>query len=406
MHYGLGCLSDGDYSDRYSVRKSHESTFSGIATRLGSRFNNITRWRSGKRPNLMSSPTCELSFENAYPISLAASSRSSSLSSPSYNIFDRSPDQAVTTSPELSFWESTESIGSPAIAMDMDKTNSVHVGIERDRALATTPLLPPLMRAPPQGDDETQSPLELPPVAPQSEIHSPALSTRPSISSLEHSPSLMLSPEMPASMHSMHSMLPECDGWSDRLGHANFTIFPEPYHPALVDRDTVRKFLEDWAAARTSYTQHLYRTGEHYGQTGKIYALTEAKWAEVEHEWKLNHDSLMEYARVSGGRHQGSPSISSSRSRSRGRSRSRAASGSRFTRKSCDDDLFAGMEWRRVEEDLPTTISKMLDAKIFPSLGDNGIVGPMERDEVMVRSNSEDRKRSRFWRSLVDKVRK
>jgi hypothetical protein len=408
--YDLGCLSDGDLNDRFSVRRrEQESAFTGIATRLGSRFSNFARWRPSKRTTLTASPTCELSFENAYPMSLTASSRSSSLSGPSYTtIFDR------TTDAQLASWQSIESINSPT-AIEIEEARSVRASIERDRALATTPLLPPLMTAPPPEDD-LASPLELPAVAPSSGVQSPALSTRPSNSSLQQqTPLAPMSPEMPSPMH---SMLPECDEWSDRLGHANFTIFPEPYQPSLVDLETLRKFLEDWDTARVSYTQHLLRTGEHYGTTGKIYLLTEAKWAETEHQWKSIHDILTGFIRAATAQqpqpqpqHQRTPSIITSRSDSRGRGRSRSRVTSKrlsFPRKvSCEDDFLAGIEWRRVEEDLPTAICKMLEeTDKFPGLSDNGIVGPMERDEVMVRTHSEERKRSRFWKSLVDKVRK
>lgn len=61
--------------------------------------------------------------------------------------------------------------------------------------------------------------------------------------------------------------------------------------------------------------------------------------------------------------------------------------------------------WPRLDAAAPSAITQMLDASDkFPDRGDEDIVGPMVRDEVMVRAHSEDRKGSRFWKNLVEKV--
>ena len=303
--------------------------------------------------------------------------------------------------------------------MDVDDAANLRASLERDRALATTPLLPPLVAAHPLEEEDTSSPLELPDVAPSPRSQSPAPGMRPCPISSPISPDI-LSP--------LHALFPECDEWSNFLGHANFTIFPEPYRPSVVELDTIRKFVEDWDKARVSYTQHLLRTGEHYGTTSKIYRLTEAKWAGIEDSWKDIHKSLLNEIRAvitqqpqepqhqqktkSKSKHQNAASINGApgnRNCDRDSSHDGATSKrvSFTSKKSCEDKILAGMEWRRVDEDLPTTICKMLEETgKFPGLSDNGIVGPMERDEVMVRTHSEERKRSRFWRSLIEKVRK
>jgi hypothetical protein len=202
-------------------------------------------------------------------------------------------------------------------------------------------------------------------------------------------------------------MLQEYDEWSDRLGHANFTITPLPYELDTINSETVTKFCQDWDAARVNYTKHLVRTGENYGQTSKIYALTEAKWAETERRWKTIYTGLARQT----GTMQGfaTPSMGASRSRSRGRGRGRSTSASAMVMgRPANDDIFANMEWRRLDDGTPSVVPRMLEALDaggkFPGLGDEDIVGPMHRDEVMVRAESEERKSSRFWRNLAGKV--
>lgn len=103
-------------------------------------------------------------------------------------------------------------------------------------------------------------------------------------------------------------MLGECDDdeWSVRLGHANFTIYPEPYVPDVFDMETFKQLRGNWDQARHSYAKHLARTGEHYGTTSKTYLLTEEKWASIDAEWKKNNAAMTEAlehiaARSSGG---------------------------------------------------------------------------------------------------------
>jgi hypothetical protein len=199
-------------------------------------------------------------------------------------------------------------------------------------------------------------------------------------------------------------MLQEHDEWSDRLGHANFTIFPQPYQPEAVNMDALQQLRNDWDAARCNYTKHLVRTGENYGETSKIYALTEAKWANIEKRWRATHDALM--AQIAEATSSAPGSTSTSRSRSRGRGRARANSGgSILGRPPPMDEVFAGMQWKRLEDGLPSAIPRLVDADgKFPARGDEDIVGPMQRDEVMLRTHSEERRGARFWKSLVGKV--
>ncbi|KAH6986321.1 hypothetical protein BKA56DRAFT_670493 [Ilyonectria sp. MPI-CAGE-AT-0026] len=418
LDYDMGFLSDGDVSvdANYSNRKKSgsESPFSGLTSRIGSRLPSMTRWKassrsSSRRGNPILSPGGELSLESVV-LSGAPSSRSSSMSAPSRPGPERANEPILPT-PALSFFESTESINLPSpIDIDQPMTYQERSSLERERGMATTPLLPPLMtsglsKPPPE------SPLQSPTVAPSpatTEIQSPpptltqfprpALSTKPSVSSFRHGPS---SPELPLPLP---AMLQEHDEWSDRLGHANFTITPLPYQPETINLEALRQLRNDWDMARCNYTKHLVRTGENYGETSKIYALTEAKWAETERRWRSTHDSLME--QIVAVTNSASPSMNASRSRSRGRGRARASSGgAALLGRPPVDDVFAGMQWRRLEDGLPSAVPRLLDAEgKFPARGDEDIVGPMQRDEVMLRTHSEERKGARFWRSLAGKV--
>ena len=86
------------------------------------------------------------------------------------------------------------------------------------------------------------------------------------------------------------------DTWALRLGHANFTILPEPYLPNVCTARTVRELMDDWTQARLNYAKHQVRTAEHYGVTSKHYILTEQKWAEIDASWKRNHDLAKSHA--------------------------------------------------------------------------------------------------------------
>ncbi|KAI8272789.1 hypothetical protein K4K56_002263 [Colletotrichum sp. SAR 10_98] len=402
IDYDLGFGSDTDYSSTLERKRTGtESPFSGLATRIGTRFPQLSRWKSTKRSQLTASPTTELTFETAHPVtSRAASSRSSSLSGPS-----RHMNEPSIPTPATSFWESSESVDGPA-PIDIEKANE-RESIERDRALASTPLLPPLLNTPPT-EVPQPSPLQSPTVAPtilsmdvpstQSLAHvvTPSLSTRPSVSSFRHAQS---SQELPIGFP---SILQDHDEWSDRLGHANFSIAPQPYEPVEANMESLRLLRADWEAARVNYTKHLVRTGENYGETSKIYALTEAKWSEIEKSWRAFHEQTME--RIVAGSKASTQRPEAPRSRSRGRGRA-GSGGSAILRRPTNDDVFASEQWRRLEDGLPTTMPRLVDAEgKFPERGDEDIVGPMERDTKMIRAGSEERKSSRFWRNLAGKV--
>ncbi|KAF5017555.1 hypothetical protein F66182_10502 [Fusarium sp. NRRL 66182] len=414
IDYDMGFLSDGDMPmDERSRKKrsGNESPFAGLTSRIGARFPSMTRWKaSGRRGNPMLSPSTELSLESVV-LSGGPSSRSSSMSAPSRPGQERMLENTGLPTPAVSYYGSTESINLP-VPIDIEKAQALveREDLERERGLATTPLLPPLMTSPLSGPPP-ESPLQSPTIAPPSsttEVPSPvpsatqfprpSLSTKPSMSSFRFGST---TPDVPLPLP---SILQEHDEWSDRLGHANFTITPQPYEPETANVDSLRQLRNDWDTARCNYTKHLVRTGENYGETSKIYALTEAKWTDIEKRWRTTHDALM--AQIAEATSSAPGSTSASRSRSRGRGRSRANSGgSILGRPPPMDEIFAGMQWKRLEDGLPSAIPRLVDADgKFPARGDEDIVGPMQRDEVMLRAHSEERKGARFWRNLAGKV--
>ncbi|KAJ4146193.1 hypothetical protein NW754_001657 [Fusarium falciforme] len=418
IDYDMGFLSDGDVPPEAPSRKRSgtDSPFAGLSSRIGSRLPSMSRWRSNSRArgNPMLSPSTELSLESVV-LSGGPSSRSSSMSAPSRPGQDRMPENIGLPTPAVSYYGSTESVNLPTtlpapIDIEKAQAHKERSSLERERGLATTPLLPPLMTSPLSGPPP-ESPLQSPTVAPHSatvdmpsplppstHFPRPSLSTKPSVSSFRHCPN---SPELPLPLP---SILQEHDEWSDRLGHANFTITPQPYQPDAVNLEALRQLRHDWDLARCNYTKHLVRTGENYGETSKIYALTEAKWADLEKRWRTMHDNLME--QIVEATSSAPSSTSSDRSRSRGRGRARASSGgAALLGRPPTDDVFAGMQWRRLEDGLPSAIPRLVDADgKFPARGDEDIVGPMQRDEVMLRTHSEERKGARFWKNLAGKV--
>lgn len=304
-----GDLTDDFFSDpenaRFKKRRA-ESPFTGLASRIGTRFPSFSRkWRVAKADN----PSITTSIVPVdFPTSGPASSRSSSVySRPGTN---RSFEYPFPPTPAKSIYQSREDVSMPA-PLDIEMANGTQT---RDERMATTPLLPPLMMDASANTRQTpmQSPLQSPSVAgpndpfsrtdtPEEGLttpqlcelpNSPPLSTKPSISSFHRATSnrpapahLVLSSEIPPLMIGDPN-----DEWANKLGHANFTIAPEPYIPLNFDLEACRQLRHDWDLARCNYTKHLVRTGEHYGVTSMTYKFTEEKWAATEIYWRKNND--------------------------------------------------------------------------------------------------------------------
>ncbi|KAF3404310.1 hypothetical protein DPV78_002024 [Talaromyces pinophilus] len=196
-------------------------------------------------------------------------------------------------------------------AISIEKANSAPADEEdEDGAKASTPLLPPVWTEFPftNPNSEVASPLQSPTVADvfdedtlpemtstRTSMHrSPPLSTKPSVASLTTRARGMTLRTTVSGEGAPPLVLTEGDDeWSVKLGHANFTIHPEPYIPETSDATTFRQFRDDWDLARTNYAKHLVRTGEHYGETSMIYKFTKEKWETIEAEWKENLETIV-----------------------------------------------------------------------------------------------------------------
>ncbi|KAK3385671.1 hypothetical protein B0H63DRAFT_186394 [Podospora didyma] len=377
FYYDLGFLSDSDFngSPRQKKRRhGSDAGFSSWSTRLGSRLGSFPRWRSTSRRNQFTfSPASDPSLDQHPSFFCAASSRSSSISVPAHG---RSNEPPLPATPALSFYESSESVVLPS-PLDLIAQASAGKSLERDRALATTPLLPPLMTDNAPAHSLPTSPLQSPTIAPSPVQEKPApqsyptppLSTKASISSFRRGTVSSTYSDIPSPMP---FFLDHQDAWSDRLGHANFTIEPKPYVPEVADLAMLQAFRADWDQARTNYTKHLARTAEHYSCTSKTYRLTEAKWAEIEQEWRQAEDDVMHRLGSQG-----------------------------------NGEVLTLKLRRAAEEMLPAAIPRMLsDEGKFPERGDEDIVGPMARDAIMARDGHDEKKNgaSGWFKNLAEKV--
>ncbi|KAJ5162914.1 uncharacterized protein N7500_004744 [Penicillium coprophilum] len=240
--------------------------------------------------------------------SRANSAASSALASPVVGSMPMSRVDSIPPSPARTIFEERAS-ESGVRPIDIARANSLSQD-DNDIQKATTPLLPPFM-----GDDPTsvaasrvQSPLQSPSVADMNESHhnynvtsdprymgilpSPPLSSKPSVASFNR-PRASTVRTVSGDVTPLVLSDPN-DEWANKLGHANFTITPEPYDPAVCDFDHFQQLRADWDIARCNFAKHLVRTGEHYGVTSNIYKLTVEKWESINREWTTQHETMLD----------------------------------------------------------------------------------------------------------------
>jgi len=290
-------------------RRSLESSANSITNKIERRFPSLSR-KVKERKRASSSFT---RISRSETPSRVPSTRSSSITSSIRHAqsFDISQQYSQVPTPTHSREQLNESTSpseldvanSHAIAIDIDPKE-----IEAER-YATTPLLPPLLMC--RDDMPTSSPLQSPTIATASQscvatplgtppvraYPTPTLSAKPSIASIRTSrPGYSVcSADIPPMM-----LADPDDKWTNLLGHANFTIQPEPYVPEHCDAASLRQLFADWELARCNYAKHQVRTAEHYGVTSKHYTLTEQKWAEIDAEWKRHHEVATSHAAAQG----------------------------------------------------------------------------------------------------------
>ncbi|ERF75588.1 hypothetical protein EPUS_04568 [Endocarpon pusillum Z07020] len=341
----------------FKKRRSGDSPASVVANRIGTRFPSFSRqWKSktGGSPKLSIITHTDTTRSRTNSVSSQLVSPALSVISKHESLLCSSPAQA---GPE----ESSAEAGSALV--NIEEANAY---FGQDEGQATTPLLPPIMMDISPFNMPVQSPLQSPTVAetptstgcatpsgtPQLPcLPSPPLSTKPSIASIRQrsrAGTVVPSSEIPPLQ-----MLGEGDDdqWSVKLGHANFTIHPEPYLPKVFDMETFKQLRENWDQARHSYAKHLARTGEHYGTTSKTYLLTEEKWASIDATWQKNTAKMTDaigplIARSSSGEADGSDS-------------------------SCSTNVLEQPPSRVIVPRINDATGK------FPDMGDEDIVGPM-----------------------------
>ncbi|KAF2218580.1 hypothetical protein BDZ85DRAFT_80365 [Elsinoe ampelina] len=307
MDYDLsdGFRSDTDCPSPKKIREHDTSPATTLKTRLSQRMPSLSRKLRDKRS------FSSLAFHGvrSAPASRAPSIRSPSVTKSLASNIDVS-DFAMDSPPIPEVPALPQHIHSfQPTPSDISLSTQVEDPIDR-KALASTPLLPPCMMERKQSETgSVQSPLQSPTVADQpmftfpsasvtpvaSTVQSPTLSTRPSTASFAYSQSRN-SIEMGPTGPFEHL----ADEWADRLGHANFDIWPAPYLPAVYDLESCRTLVEDWESARKQYLVHANRVSEDYGPTSNTLKMTEQKWSAIDAAWKENNEKTLERARAQG----------------------------------------------------------------------------------------------------------
>ncbi|MCJ1289867.1 hypothetical protein MMC34_001400 [Xylographa carneopallida] len=366
--------NDFDSNHLSKRRRPDENVLDGMTSRFGTRFPSLSRKWKSKRDGKSASTV------DTFPDALGTRSRANSTRASSVidSLVDSTErhDLHVPPTPRRSI--SHESFNDPfVVPIDIKKANA-HFETEEEASatIATTPLLPPVMAEFPSGlsDEPVQSPLQSPKIVDSpsalefpmfasrvSGLPSPPLSTKPSVSSF-HRRQLLPQADIPTML-----LVDPQDEWSNKLGHANFTIYPEPYVPEDFALSTCRQFRADWDAARCNYVKHLARTGEHYSITSKIHQLTEEKWSQINAIWKRNNEIVLSHTTISGddGAHLSKQS-------------------------SAQQETASAMK-------IPPTNGPRSEGK-FPKVGDEGIVGPMVQEKPLLQPRP-SRKRA-FWKFL------
>ncbi|KAL8733333.1 MAG: hypothetical protein Q9166_002157 [cf. Caloplaca sp. 2 TL-2023] len=361
-------------------RRADDFLFTGLTQRFGSRMPSLSRkWGQRKTANI-TMPT--QGFQDRP--SRANSTRAPSLA----NSFVEMDDQDYPLPPTPAMSASGHYGGdSPVAPMDIQRANNMQEEEPEPDVQATTPLLPPVMANLSTLTHETpyQSPLQSPSVAEHGQISSthtpvetprlgslpsPPLSTRPSVSSFHRQRALSHTTLMPTADIPPLPMVPVPDPWADSLGHANFTIAPEPYLPIQFDVEACKQLRTDWETARRNFSRHMMRISEHYGATSRIHKLTEEKWATVDAEWKRNTDICLSRTADNGYEQALSQSQSS------------VAEPAPLVK-------------------LPSLNGPKSEGK-FPKLGDEDIVGPMEVVTSQSQQQQQQRKSTKrsFFRFL------
>ena len=339
-------------------RRSMEQPARRHSHGFGNKFGSLSRrWKNRSAAG----PQLSLVTHQITPASRSGSMSSAQILSPALSAISRH-ESGLPSSPTAFFATDIPS-ELDAAPIDIEQRREDE---EADLGQATTPLLPPILSELCRKEEPIQSPLQSPAIAPTTALVGSRISFDAALSCLP-SPPLSTKPSM-VSMHAMSRtntltnspfaevppmQLPEdpSDRWAVRLGHADFTIHPEPYTPDTLDLDSYTEYRKNWDQARTNYTKHIARVIEHYGSTSKVYKLTEEKWTSIDRVWSWRHDRMRTsvapaLARLSNGDSEMPDSTASS---------------------------------AVLEKPLTKIVVPVIDGRSgkFPELGDGEIIGPM-----------------------------
>ncbi|KAI1616340.1 hypothetical protein EDD36DRAFT_415241 [Exophiala viscosa] len=287
----------------YKRRRSMEQPTSAPAAapanahRLSSKFGSISRrWKNRSAPGPQLSVITHLNS----PASRSGSLNSSQIVSPAMSAISKH-ESLLPLSPVAPLTSQT------SFEMHTEPLQESEGDEDEEPCQATTPLLPPVLAEVCKKEEPIQSPLQSPSIAPTSAIMSsrnsfdaplsclpsPPLSTKPSMVSMHNRSRTNTMTNGPILDIPPLQLLDDVlDPWTVRLGHANFTIHPEPYTPETIDLDSYTEYRNNWDHARTNYARHISRTAEHYGSTSKVYKLSEEKWSLVDDAWKRHHNLM------------------------------------------------------------------------------------------------------------------
>lgn len=303
--------SESDLSRVSRKRRSSDDSASPVAhlaSRMANRFPSFSRRLTERRPSIAISTQGVKSA----PISRTPSFRMPSLTKSLVNHIESRGLASPPQTPEKPAHGGL--LPAPTSPLDINY-GRVEDPIDR-KALASTPLLPPVITKRRDSEpDSIQSPLQSPTVAdtfsrvpsyafesPENTptLHAmptPPLSSRPSATSfgLDHSAHMSSIMDIPPMALEVAD-----DKWTAKLGHANFTIIPEPYLPEVCSSRTCKQLTDDWECARRRYLNHAAHISEHYGPTSQTFKFTEVKWAEIDGQWKKCHESAIARATANG----------------------------------------------------------------------------------------------------------
>lgn len=263
-------------------------------SRLLNHFPSLSkRWKHKSAAN----PQLSIITSQDRAISRTSSRTSSHIISPALSAISK--HESYLPSPVSTTFD--DRLSDSAAPIDITKSP---VNREEEQPQATTPLLPPIFSELSKRSSPIQSPLQSPTIAaapvvstessptptstPQMpSLPSPPLSTKPSIASMP-ARSRANTATTPIAQIPVLSMLDEQneDIWAKKLGHADFSIYPEPYTPETIDIDSFEELRANRDTAQSSFDRHRAETGENYGPTSKVYILTQEKWNHINAEWE------------------------------------------------------------------------------------------------------------------------